>query len=578
MRLTGIPVSPGIAVGTPQIVHVRNVPVIKVYLPESRLDHEIERLRTAIDATVREIEAQKASARSILSEDFLAIFDVHTIILKDPALINGAVLRIKRERVNAEYALQGAMQDMVRGLTETEDPYFQERATDVDDLHRRVQLHLSGPLPERDIWTGDNLVILAETLTPSETSALHNAPIVGFATERGARTSHTAIIARSLEIPAVVGVKGLMASGGSTKRVIVDGLQGVVILDPSDEEVEEYQRRKEAYGNYRSRILANARQEARTVDGHRILVSANIDLSDEVDSALTVGANGCGLYRSEFLYLSHSPELPSEEQHQRHYEKIAEAFYPHRVVIRTLDLGGEKYFHAVLDRREHNPVLGVRAIRFCLRHPDIFKTQLRGLLRASQMKNVAILFPLITTFEEFEQARSLLETCKEELRSEGIPFDENVPLGIMVEVPSCALTAASFAPHVDFFSIGTNDLIQYLLAIDRNNDSVAHLYDPLHPAVLECIGRVCEAAVAAGKHVSVCGEAAADPSIIPLLVGYGVEELSMTPSAILEVKDQVRNLSFRSCQKLVKKIRKVRTSREISEKVRAFLNGGSRSV
>ncbi len=578
MRLKGIPVSPGISVGNAQIVLVKETPVIRITLPEEAVEAETARLRAALEATIRDVEALKEQARGKLSEDFLSIFDAHVIILKDPALFNHAAGQIKNERVNAEFAFQSAIHSTIMGLLATDDPYFQERATDMEDLRRRTLEHLLGTDALERTWKGENLVLLADTLTPSETGAFHNAPIVGFATEHGARTSHTAIIARSLEIPAVVGVKGLMEAAVSERPVIVDGLTGSVILNPTKEEITEYRQRAEAYKEQRRQILAHARVEARTIDGHRILVAANVDLTDEVQSAIEVGANGVGLYRSEFLFLDCAPDLPTEEQHLAYYNRIAEPFYPHRVVIRTLDLGGEKYFHNVLDRSERNPVLGVRAVRFCLKHPEMFKTQLRGLLRASARKNVAILIPLITTVEEFYEVLGLLDACKAELRAKGIPFDEGVPVGIMVEVPSTALTAEAFAPLVDFFSIGTNDLIQYLLAIDRNNDSVAHLYDPMHPAVLKCIAAVCEAAQKAGKPVAVCGEVAADPRMTPLLLGLGVGSLSMTPSSILDVKARVRNLALKSCQKLAKKALLSPSGKGVAALVDAFLEKGDRAI
>lgn len=574
MRLKGIPVSPGIAIGNAQIVLVQEIPVLRVDVAPENLQSEVVRLTEALDATIQDVEALKQQARSKLSEDFLAIFDAHVIILKDPALISSATHRILSEKVNAEYALQGAIQDMVRGLMASEDSYFQERAMDLEDLHRRILQHLAGPLPEKESWSGQDLVLLADTLTPSETGALHNAPIVGFVTEHGARTSHTAIIARSLEIPAVVGVKGLLMAARANRGVIVDGLEGEVILDPTDEEVAEYHRRSEAFARHRRTIMADALKEARTVDGHRILLSANLDLTEEIKSALESGANGVGLYRSEFLFLECSPAMPTEDQHIAYYNRIAEAFYPHRVVIRTLDLGGEKYFHNVLDRSEHNPVLGVRALRFCLSHPELFKTQLRGILRASAHNNVSILFPLVTTLSELEDALCLLETCKQELRSEKVSFDESIPVGIMVEVPSCALTAEAFLPRVDFLSIGTNDLIQYLLAIDRNNDAVAHLYDPMHPALLRCISHVCEAAARASKPVSVCGEAASDPRMTCLLIGLGAEELSMTPGSIPEVKERILNLSFKSCQKMAREALQATTGREVAKIVDSFVQKG----
>jgi phosphotransferase system enzyme I (PtsI) len=570
MRLKGTAVSPGIAMGRTEVLLAHEIPVVKATVPEERVEAEVERLRRALEATVEEIRGQKEVARTRLSEDFLAIFDAHVVMLQDPALFRSAVQRIRSERVNAEYALRGAVQQTVRALVQSDDPYFRERALDLEDLLRRILLHLSGPPRAERIWPSEPVVILADALTPSETGTLHQAPVVGFATERGAKTSHTAIIARSLEIPAVVGVQGLVEASRPGSAAIVDGLNGEVILDPTEEERAEYLRRAEAYRRHRETILAHARKEARTADGHRVHVTANVDLLDEVKHALEVGASGVGLYRSEFLFLERAPSLPSEEDHAETYRRLTEAFYPHRVVFRTLDLGGEKYFHQVLDRGEKNPVLGVRALRFCLKHPELFKPQLRGILRASKTGNAAVLFPMVTHLQEFTEARDLLEICKAELRQEGVPFDENLPVGIMVEVPAAALAAHAFVPFVDFFSIGTNDLIQYLLAIDRNNEAVAHLYDPFHPAVLKCIDAVCQAASGAGKRVAVCGEAAADPAMVPLLVGLGVEELSMTPSAILEVKERVRGLSYRTCHRLARKALKARTGAEVLALMRAL--------
>jgi phosphotransferase system enzyme I (PtsI) len=573
MRLQGIAVSPGIAIGKAQVLMVQEVCVLRRSLPPERVEGEVARFHAALEATIRDVEALRERARSKLSEELLAIFDVHVIILKDPSLVGHAVQQIRTERVNAEYALQGAIQTMAKGLLATDDPYFQERAADLDDLNHRILHHLSGSPAERPVLGGSDVVILADTLTPSETGALSNQVIAGFATEHGGRTSHTAIIARSLEIPAVVGVKGLMQSALPDLRVIVDGLEGAIFLDPTEEEVAEYRRRAQAYARHLAALRSHARKDSVTVDGHRLRLSANVDLTGEIRSAMEAGAEGVGLYRSEFLFLECAPNLPTEEQHFEAYEKIAETFYPHRAVIRTLDLGGEKYFHEVLDRGERNPVLGVRAIRFCLKHPEIFKAQLRGLLRASSRKNLAILLPLISTLEELEEALAVLQACKSELRARAVPFDETIPLGIMVEVPSCALTAEAFAPKVDFFSIGTNDLIQYLLAIDRNNDSVAHLYDPMHPAVLRCIAHVCEAAAAQGKPVTVCGEVGADPGMTPLLLGLGVQELSMTPASILEVRERVRGLSYRACHRLARKALKASSGTEVAQMVRAAFKG-----
>lgn len=568
MRLTGTPVSPGFATGPACTVVTRELAVPHYLVAEGERGAEMERLEAALTATTAEIHLAKDSLRGKVEEDLLALFDAHAVILQDPSLKRAARDLIVGEGVNAESAFQRAVQAVKAALLASGDAYFQERALDMEDLHGRVQRHLEGRVPDAVPVCEGARVILADNLTPSETGNLHQADVVAFVTEHGARTSHTAIIARSLEIPAVVGVHGLMAVAHPDQRVIVDGVNGVVILDPTAEEEAEYTAKADAYREYKTRIQAEARLEARTIDGVVLRARANIDLVDEIPTALASGAEGVGLYRSEFLYLDCAPALPTEEQHAALYASLCDAMFPHRVVIRTLDLGGEKYFHEVLEPEGQNPVLGVRAVRFTLKHPELFKPQLRGLLRASIRKNLAVMFPLITTLDELDQCLALLETCQAELAAEGVPFDPELPVGIMVEVPCCALTAEAFAPKVDFFSIGTNDLIQYLMAIDRNNESVAALYDPMNPAVLRCIAHVCEVGRAHNLKVAVCGEVAADPVMTPLLVGLGVTDLSMSPASLLEVKSAVRQLNFEKCRRMARRALKAHTGTEVAEILR----------
>lgn len=572
MRLKGIAASPGIATGAVKLVSAKDEVIPQIAVAEEDVEKELSRLNSALEATARDFEMHRAVAQDRLKEELLEVFDAHLLMLKDPIFVTSVEERIKKEHVNAEFALHAAVQDMIGTLLKSEDPYFRERTIDLENLRRRIHLHLSGKLGSVlcDGEMGD-IVILADSLSPTETGLMQDSPIAAFATERGGGTSHTAILARALDIPAVVGVNGLLEQGDACTVAIVDGFEGEVILNPGPEDLHEYNRKAEAYKEQRKRMLSDTRPEARTVDGHRVLVSANIDLVEEVESALEAGANGCGLYRSEFLYLDHVPDLPTEADHVATYTEIARAFYPQRVVIRTLDLGGEKYFQRTLEPGTKNPVLGMRAIRYSLAHRDFFRSQLRGILVASSEKNVAVMFPMVTNLGELLATKVLLEECKEELREKGLPFDEDIPVGIMVEVPSCALTARAFVPHVDFFSIGTNDLIQYLLAIDRNNASVAHLYDALNPAVLKCISAVCEAAESGKRDVSVCGEAAATKEMAPLLIGMGVKELSMSPSSIPEQKEFVRRLSHRACRRLARKALKMDTGHDVSVLVGEFL-------
>lgn len=573
MRLTGYPVSPGIAFGRARVVRTLEVAVQRRPIPPEEAEAEVARLEASLKRSAEQVRLQKEQARPRLTEDLLELYDTHVVILQDPSLLRGASTRIQRDLINAEFALQAVVKDMVHGLLSTGDSYFQERASDLEDLHRQVQEDLAGVAPREVCVWGRDVVVLADALSLTDSGTFHNPSLRAFATEHGGRTSHTAILARSLEIPAVVAVQGLTGIALADVEVIVDGLDGAVILSPSPEERAEYEEKLRAWRQRREGMMAAAREDAYTLDGHRIQITANIDLLPEAEGAVRYGAEGVGLYRSEFLFLDKAPRLPTEEDHATCYARLARDFYPHRVVVRTLDLGGEKYFHGVLEKGEPNPVLGLRAIRICLKRLDIFKPQLRGLLRASTRKNLSILLPFITTLEELLAAREVLQEAKEELRSEGVPFHEDIPLGIMVEVPSCALCIEAFVPYADFFSIGTNDLVQYLMAVDRNNESVAWLHDPLHPAVLRCIAQVCHAAEAAKKPVSVCGEAAADPRMIPLLVGLGVTELSMTPSVLMDAKESVRGLSWNRCHRLARHALKAPTGASVAEMVNHFLRG-----
>jgi phosphotransferase system enzyme I (PtsI) len=578
MRLQGYPVSSGIAFGTVRIVLVKDLPIPRRSLSDDPvvLDAEVARFEAALDASTQEIEALRDQARAHFTDDFLAVFDAHVVLLQDPSLTRDSISKIRKERLNAEYAIHLVVEKMVKALLSTGDTYFQERTIDLEDIHRRIQRNLSGASQPTSSLDEKNQIILADTLGPSDATSLHQGSLLGFATEHGGQTSHTAILARSLEIPAVVGVQGLMETATKGAKVIIDGIEGVVILEPTEKEIEEYKKKQEAWVARRKAILSAAREIPRTIDGHRVLLTANVDLTTEIETSVKYGAEGVGLYRSEFLFIEHSPRIPTEEEHTRCYSELSKAFYPHRVVIRTYDLGGEKYFHKVFERHEPNPVMGLRAIRFCLRRPDIFKPQLRGILRASGQKNLAILLPLITTLEEVLRTKELIEEAKGELRSQGISFDENIPVGIMVEVPSCALCAEAFVPHVDFFSIGTNDLIQYIMAIDRNNDSVASLYDPMHPSILRCIKHVCDSAGKAHKPVAICGEAGADPRMIPLLLGLGVDEFSMTPTLLLDAREVIQNLTHRKCIRLARHALKARTGMEVANMVKDFMEGKRR--
>lgn len=561
MRLKGTTVSQGIAIGYAHLLSVEDFPLPAYEVKPEEVESEVNRFNSALKLTIDELNSVKESGRFSSSEEAIAIFDVHIAILNDPYLKRNTISRIIKEGKNAEIAFATSIKNVIEALENSSDEYFKERVIDIKGLSHRVILHLLGKSKKENVKP-HSPILIASQLSPSETSPLHST-LKGIVTEHGGKTSHTAIVARSLEIPAVVGVKGIVESTSFGDEVIVDGIDGIVIIRPSEDEKEEYLKKIRAFEERKAKLIEDAKKPSKTVDGHHIRIKCNIDFEEELKKVAEYGAEGVGLYRSEFLYLERAPELPTEEEHYEAYKKIADAVYPFKATIRTLDLGGEKYFQKQLLKSELNPVLGLRAIRFSLKHYNLFQTQLRGILRASYRKNLEIMFPMITTLEDLQMAKAMLKESMESLRRESIPFDENIRIGIMVEVPICALNASAFASEVDFFSIGTNDLIQYLMAIDRNNENVASYYDPFHPAFLRLLLSVVSAAKRQKIGVSVCGEAASDPEMVPILIGLGIEELSMTPQAVLEIKSLITKLSFKECRKVALESTKLHTGKQV---------------
>ncbi|HNQ79183.1 MAG TPA: phosphoenolpyruvate--protein phosphotransferase [Acidobacteriota bacterium] len=563
MRFKGTPVSQGITIGHAHPLDVEDALVPSYEIEESAVDAEVSKFNTALNRTIDELSAVKdAAAENAESDEMTAIFDVHIAMLKDPGIKRNTISKIITERKNAESAFSASIKSVLDILENSPDHYFRERVVDIRDLAQKVQSHMMGLEQAASASPFRDPILVASQLSPSQTGPFQDLA-KGFVTEHGARTSHTAILARSLRIPAVVGIPGLMHSISPGDEIIVDGLEGEVIVKPSEEEKAHYIEKMKAFREYHEKLVQEAKKVSRTVDGHHIRLKVNIDFEEELKNCAEFGAEGVGLYRSEFLYLQCAPNLPSEEEHAAYYTRIAEAVYPHRATIRTLDLGGEKYFQEILEPKAVNPVLGLRAIRFSLRHWEMFQTQLRGILRASYKKNVSVMFPMVSMLEELQMARAALSEAMDSLRRDSVPFDPDIQVGIMVEIPVCALNAEAFAPYCDFFSIGSNDLIQYLMAIDRNNESMADYYDPHHPAFLRLLGSVAEAAKSRKIPVSICGEVASDPNLIPLFIGLGIEEFSMTPEALLEVKAKVRSLSFKECHKLAAQAVKAWTGTEV---------------
>ena len=547
-RFQGVGVSPGIARGI-AFVHRPDddPPPRKIRAGES--DREVERLRDALCTTRKQIvELQERVEKSLGAKD-AAIFEAHAMVVEDGVMIDEVEKLIRRESCNAEHAFHTVVHRYIRTLGEMEDPYLRERSVDIHDVGRRVIHNLLGREPAALGGLDAPRIVIAHNLTPSDTVQVTREFLLGFATEIGGKTSHTAIMARSLNIPAVVGLHGKLSEIESGAEVLLDGYGGLLIVNPSEQTLFEYGaleiRRKEI----EDQLTGLRDTEANLCDGTHVVLSANIEQAEDIVQALASGAESVGLFRTEFLYFNRN-DLPDEAEQSAAYRRVVEAASPRHVIIRTLDLGGDKLHKQLHAEREENPFLGWRAIRVCLERRDIFKVQLRAILRASAFGKVKIMFPMISGLPELRDAKAVLEECRAELRAESIAFDEAIEVGMMIEVPSAAMIADLLAKEVAFFSLGTNDLVQYTTAVDRTNEHIAHLYEPTHPAILRLIKMTVDAARAAGIHVGVCGEMGGDISVTPLLIGLGVDELSCGAAVIPRVKRAIRSLSLSACRSL----------------------------
>jgi phosphoenolpyruvate-protein phosphotransferase (PTS system enzyme I) len=561
----GIGVSPGIAIGRAVIIERREAQVFRVPIREQEVPSEVNRFLEALEKSREELGELAQKVRRSMGEEYASIFDAHAMMVSDPSFADRVVQKIESEQVNAEWALGEVQEELQARFQSFDDPYLRERVADVKDVADRLQTKLQGVAHHDLSEIKHDVVILADDLTPSDTIHFNRRPIVGFASETGGRTSHTSIIAKSLFMPAVIGVPRLTKMIDNDEMVIVDGYEGTLIVNPTQAMIAEYQSRVLRHEEAERKLLENRAQPAVTKDNHQVTLQANIELVEELKDAVRFGAEAIGLYRSEFLYISKSPLLPSEEEHLQLYRALAEALAPRECIIRTFDLGGKKLAREVIGTREDNPVLGLRGLRLCMKHRAMFRTQLRALLRASTFGNIKIMFPLVTGIQEIRQVKTLIREIMSELDSEGLEYNENLKMGIMVEVPSAALIADILAKEVDFFAIGTNDLIQYSLAIDRSNENVGYLYEPLHPALLRLIKNVIDAGKAAGIPVSMCGEMAADPIYAVVLIGLGLEIFSMNPSSIPIIKNIVRSVRYRDCRRIAEMALQKRTAQEIEE-------------
>jgi phosphotransferase system enzyme I (PtsI) len=563
----GVGVSPGIAVGKALVLEVRPLRAKRETLDPSRVPLEVSRLQQALDGSRRQIQEIQERIGKEIGTQYARIFDAHLLILEDRLLVEEAIAYIQAHRVNAEYAVQEVLEPVRQAFSRLENGYLRERRTDVDDVGDRLLRNLSGQRASFHVERPGETIVFAHDLSPSNTAQLHREAILGLATETGGRTSHSAIMARSLEIPAVVAVEDICAHVKNHETVILDGTEGVVILAPDREMLARYHARKQ-HLEYVDRALHKlGALPAETQDGYRVRISANIEFPTELPAARAHGAEGVGLYRSEFLYLNR-PSLPQEEEHYAVYRAVAGEMHPHPTIIRTLDFGGGKLASAIELAAEENPSLGLRAIRLCLHRPDLFRPQLRAILRASAFGTLRIMYPMISGVAELRAANAILEEAKEELQRQGVAFDPEIQVGAMIEIPSAAMIADLLAREVDFFSVGTNDLIQYALAIDRVNEQVAYLYEPLHPAVLRMLRTVVSAAHNEGIWVSMCGEMASDPLCGLVLIGLGFDELSMTPVSIPLLKRLIRSVTFGQAADLAQQVFGCATAQEVERLLR----------
>ncbi|BCG58347.1 phosphoenolpyruvate--protein phosphotransferase [Paenibacillus sp. URB8-2] len=568
-KISGIAASAGIAVARAFILEHPDYTIKKTVVTD--VEAEVAKLDKALEISRAELQRIKERTLAELGEKKAEIFESHLLILDDPELISPVKDKIREESVNADYALNEVAAQFIAMFENMKSAYLQERAADMRDVTKRVMNHLLGIHYVSPAEISEEVVVIAEDLTPSDTAQLNRQYVKGFTTNIGGRTSHSAIMARSLEIPAVVGTKNVLSQVKSGDLIIVDGLSGDVLINPSDAEVAEYSAKQEAYALQIAEWKKLRDEPTVSADGKHVELAANIGTPNDVTGVIENGGEAVGLYRTEFLYMGRD-KLPSEEIQYNAYRTVLENMNGKPVVVRTLDIGGDKELPYLDLPKEMNPFLGFRAVRLCLERQDIFRTQLRALLRASVHGNLRIMFPMIATLTEFRAARDLLLEEKAKLQAEGQEVSDSIQLGIMVEIPSTAVLADQFAKEVDFFSIGTNDLIQYTMAADRMNERVSYLYQPYNPAILRLIKNVIDAAHAQGKWTGMCGEMAGDATAIPVLLGLGLDEFSMSATSILPARSQISKLSVDEMKVLAAKALDLGTAEEVVALVRGIGN------
>jgi phosphotransferase system enzyme I (PtsI) len=568
--IKGIAASPGIEIGKAHVIKPQEVVINTASITKEAVDEEIKKLEEAICASKLQLEQIKQKTEKELSQDKAEIFDAHLMILEDPVFLDEIKSKIKTELITADNATAQVVKKYIETFEDMKNAYMKERSVDIKDVGSRIIRNVLGVTADSFSFT-EKVIIIAKDLTPSDTAQMDKDKVLAFATDMGGRTSHTAIMARSLEIPAVVGLKNITDKVKEGDIVVIDGNDGIVYINPDDSILQKYKKLKQDYLEYRKQLKELKELPAETSDKlRRVEISANIGTPKDVKGAIENGAEGVGLYRTEFLYMDRET-LPTEEEQFNAYREVIEKMDPRPIIIRTLDIGGDKKLTYLDMPEELNPFLGWRAIRMCLDRPSILKTQLRAILRASAYGNAKIMYPMVSGTEEVRRANAILNEAKQELKAEGIPFDENLEVGIMVEIPSAAITADILAKEVDFFSIGTNDLIQYTLAVDRMNEHISYLYEPLHPAVLRLIKNVIDASHKAGKWTGMCGEMAGDTSATAILLGMGLDEFSMSASSIPQVKKIIRSLTYDEAKQIAEKALSMNEADEIRNMVNKAL-------
>ncbi|MCX7678199.1 MAG: phosphoenolpyruvate--protein phosphotransferase [Spirochaetes bacterium] len=563
IKASGIIASPGIRIGKAYVYKTSEIIIPKYTIRDEDVDAEIERYKQSLEKTKTEIKTIQEQIANNISRDMADIFTSHLMVLEDPIITEKVINHIRIFKKNAEWIINDITLDLIRHLDSIEDDYFRERIIDISDINKRLINNLQKRSVESLKDLHEEVIVVSKDLSPSDTATMDKNRVLAFVTDRGGRTSHTAIMARALEIPAIVGTQNITSLVRNGDTLIVDAVRGIIIINPTEEELNEYQHYINDLRKLDKELETITWLPSITADNIEIRILGNIEIPEEMSIIKNHGAQGIGLFRSEFLFLDRV--LPDEERQYEEYKKVVEYFNPLPVTIRTLDVGGDKIYSYNKDCKERNPFLGCRAIRFSLEHEDLFRTQIRAILRASAHGNVKMMIPMISTVEELIRSRHIIRECMDELKYKGIAFNENIPLGIMIEVPSAVLCADKLAKYADFFSVGTNDLVQYTLAVDRISERIAYLYNPLDLSVLRFLKQIVETSASLQIPLSICGEIAGEPKYTMLLLGLGFREFSMSTAYLYQVKRIIRTVNITECEELVAKLMQMEKTSEIEE-------------